>query len=517
MLNRSVSKTDAPALYAEVKNCNTRYDYVGATEILKRINKLEPTNDKILVELGAAYAKAYDFEQAHKYFNEGIRISQQKAEAITAVAHHWLEVRNFEVAKQYFEMLLKEQKIPLVTFVRLTEILIRMRRLDDAMYMTQWGLEIYKTHEAIWLVRAKVHRQRKEFTEAEKLLRTLSAKPDHDGQVRAAAWYELGALYDQQARYQEAMSCFVEAKKLMNQSSSAPASLKILRNKQKNMREMCENVTPALIERWRKQGKSELQPARRLALLGGHARSGTTLLEYVLEAHPDVIATEETMIYHNVAYYPIGKSVTPNSSFLSIIDWMSPRIARQIRADYFRGTESYLGEPIGDRLLLDKNPANTFDIPSLARIFPEMKFVIALRDPRDVCISCFTQPVPIIPDTSSWLSLEGTINHYTYIMGIWLEWRKVIGDLGLEVRYEDMVENLEPVARKSLDFLGLPWNEKVLRFNEHASSKIVKSPTYAEVTKPIFKTAVGRWQNYRLYFEPYLKTLEPFLKAFGYE
>ncbi len=515
MLNRSVSKTDAPALFAEAKNCTLRYDFHGAAEILERVRKLEPTNDKVLVELGSAYAKSYDFESAHKYFEEAIRISNMKAEAINGVGHAWLEVRNFEVAKTYFDRLLKEQKIPLIAFIRLTELYIRMRKLDEAMHLTQWGLEIYRSHEAIWLARGKVHRQRKEFKEAERLLRNITVKPDCDPQVRAAAWYELGALYDQQAQYHEAMSCFVEAKKIMNQT--AAACLKILRHKQKNMRDMSEMVNEAMVQRWRKSAETELQPSRRLALLGGHARSGTTLLEYIVEAHPNVIAAEETMIFHNVAYYPIGRAISANSSFKSAIEWMSPRILRQIRTDYFRGMESYLGQPIGDRLLLDKNPANTFDIPSLVRIFPEMKFLIALRDPRDVCISCFTQPVPIIPDTSSWLSLEGTIQHFTYIMGIWTAWKKAIGDHAIEVRYEDMVENLEPVARRTLDFLGLPWNDRVLKFNEHASTKIVKSPTFAEVTKPIFKTAVGRWQNYRSYFEPHLAKLEPFIKEFGYE
>ncbi|MDB6024108.1 MAG: Sulfotransferase, partial [Verrucomicrobiales bacterium] len=484
MLNRSVSKTDAPALFAEAKNCTLRYDYQGAAEILMRVRKLEPTNDKVLVELGSAYAKAYDFASAHRYFEEGIRISQTKAEAIIAVGHHWLEVRNFEVAKGYFDKLLQERQIPLGAFVRLIELLIRTRRLDDAMHMTQWALEIYKNNDVVWLARGRVHRQLKQYLEAEKLLRTISRKTENDTQVRAGAFYELGALFDEQGRYQEAMSCFVEAKTLM--SLTAGPTLKILRSKQKSMRDMCEGVTEAMVQRWRKTGETDLQPPRKLALLGGHARSGTTLLEYIVDAHPEVVSAEETMVYHNVAYYPIGKGISPNTSFLSAIDWMSPRTLREIRANYFRGIESYLGEAIGDRLLMDKNPANTFDIPSLARVFPEMKFLIALRDPRDVCLSCFTQPVPIIPDTASWLTLEGTINHFTHIMGIWLAWRKVLGDAALEVRYEDVVDNLEPTARRTLDFLDLPWNERVLKFNEHASTKIVKSPTYAEVTKPIF-------------------------------
>jgi hypothetical protein len=86
----------------------------------------------------------------------------------------------------------------------------------------------------------------------------------------------------------------------------------------------------------------------------------------------------------------------------------------------------------------------------------------------------------------------------------------------IEVRYEDLVDDLESVSRRVLEFLGLSWDARVLRFNEHARKKLVRSPTYAQVAQPISKGAVGRWRNYQKYLEPCLETLEPFVKAFGY-
>lgn len=87
----------------------------------------------------------------------------------------------------------------------------------------------------------------------------------------------------------------------------------------------------------------------------------------------------------------------------------------------------------------------------------------------------------------------------------------------LEVRYEDLVDDLESVARRILNFLEVPWNDRVLEFQKHTQNKLVHSPTYAEVRKPVSKRAVGRWRNYQKYLEPYLPALEPFVKAFGYE
>ena len=100
---------------------------------------------------------------------------------------------------------------------------------------------------------------------------------------------------------------------------------------------------------------------------------------------------------------------------------------------------------------------------------------------------------------------------------MWTTLKPMLKNPWFEVRYEDMVEDLEPVARRTLDFLGASWDPDVLKFHEHARQKTVRSPTYADVAKPVFKTAVGRWRSYQKYLEPHLAKLERFVKAFGYE
>lgn len=502
-------------LFAESRNCINRYDFQGATEMLKRAHKLDPTNDKILVDLGSACAKAYDFAAAQRWFDEAVRVSTTPLAVFTAVGHAWLEVRNYEAALKAFEAILQHKQVPLITFVRLSELYTRMRRLDDAAQITERAMRYYGPEDGAVLARGAFLRHMREYEQAEKALRMLVGKANADPSVRAFAWYEMAAILDQTGNYDQAMAALLEAKALMRRG--AAQSLAILQRKQAHLKEMAAGADEKAVQRWRKSGSTELQPAHRLALLCGHARSGTTLLEYVIDAHPGAVSAEESMVFHNTAYFPLGKVVSQNATFVSSLDWLPARVMRQIRADYFRGIESLLGQPIGERLLLDKNPANTFDVPSIARIFPENRFVAALRDPRDVCLSCFMQPVGILPDTGAWLSLEETIRHYTLIMGLWAAWRPCLGELAIEVRYEDLVANLEPAARRVLDFLGLPWDDRVLRFNEHASTKIVRSPTFAEVTKPLYRDSVGRWKKYQKHFEPHLPKLAPLLRAFGYE
>ena len=185
----------------------------------------------------------------------------------------------------------------------------------------------------------------------------------------------------------------------------------------------------------------------------------------------------------------------------------TPGQLQQARRDYFRAMELSLGQPIGGRLLIDKNPSYTFLIPAFVRIFPESKFLIALRDPRDVVLSCFMQNIPLNQVGAAYLSLESTTEEYTELMGAWQTIAPRLRNPYLEVRYEDMVEDLESVARKTLDFLGVPWDARVLGFDEHARQKMVRSPTYADVTQPVYKRAMGRWRNYQKYLEPHLEII----------
>ena len=126
------------------------------------------------------------------------------------------------------------------------------------------------------------------------------------------------------------------------------------------------------------------------------------------------------------------------------------------------------------------------------------------------------QALPLTPISSAYLTIEGTVNQYVNVLGFWLEMLPRMGNQWMHVRYEEMIEDLPSVARSTLEFLGVGYEEQVLKFYEHARTKRVTSPSHADVQKPLYKTARGRWRNYQKYLEPYMGALEPFLKTFNY-
>jgi hypothetical protein len=165
---------------------------------------------------------------------------------------------------------------------------------------------------------------------------------------------------------------------------------------------------------------------------------------------------------------------------------------------------------------LDKNPSLSYLLPVITRVFPEIKVLFAVRDPRDVVLSCFMQRMPINAISSNYLSFEAASTKYADVMHYWLTIRPMLDCSWQEFKYEDTVADLAQQARRTLEFLGLPWQEGVVDFHTHAQNKRVRSPTAQDVTQPIYSHAVGRWQHYAKYMEPVLGTLEPYVKAFGY-
>ena len=165
---------------------------------------------------------------------------------------------------------------------------------------------------------------------------------------------------------------------------------------------------------------------------------------------------------------------------------------------------------------IDKNPSIVMLIPGMLRLFPECKLLIAMRDPRDVVVSCFMRYLPLNTVSVHFLTLEDAARRNRRDMQAWFRLREMIGSPWLEIRYEDTVKNLQQEARRALEFLDVPWSPQVMKYREQLQQRQVNSPTYEDVAKPVYKSAVGRWKNYERHLGPALSVLEPLLRQLDY-
>jgi len=501
-------------LYRQAEEAWEQQDYQKSISLIEEAARKEPFNPALLLDLARACGKRYDFSAAERYIQKAVQISKDRAHTLSEAGQICLQFDNIEMAIGCLQRASQKKGVSTNALMTLADLYTRDKRLDEAAELVARAARLDRKDPLVLLEDAVIRRLRGNIPGAEALLRQLLANGTTAALVRVRALYELAGILDNYGKYDDAMAALLEAKAIMRPHAGPYAAT--LQHMQSRAKEMEQTVTAAVMDRWRAEA-DKLQPPRRLALLCGHPRSGTTLLEQVLDAHSDMTSAEETKIMHDDAYLPLIRDFPEGTSVLQALDSVPPSLISHARENYFRCMELFLRRPIGSRLLVDKNPALNLMIPMVVRVFPETKFLVALRDPRDVIVSCFMQALPLTPISSAYLSVEGTVNQYANVLGFWLEMFPRMGDRWMYVRYEEMVDDLPAVARSVLGFLGVGFEDNVLKFYEHARAKRVKSPSHDDVRKPLYRTAVGRWRNYQKFLEPYLPGVERFLNAFNYQ
>lgn len=248
----------------------------------------------------------------------------------------------------------------------------------------------------------------------------------------------------------------------------------------------------------------------------GFPRSGTTLMENVLGAHPGFATTGERSPLDRVfneSEDRIGRAIALPDDLATL----TPDEIEVLQQKFFEIGEEVVGGRLESRILLDKMPLNITELGVANWLFPHSRAIVALRDPRDVVLSCYMQNFSLNRAMQQFLTLEGAARFYAQVMALWLQLRELLTMPWHEYRYEDLVADFDGTVAGVLDFLGVPWDESVQQFADHAKTTQISTPSYEAVAQPIHSRAAGRWRNYERELAPILPILEPFVKEFGYE
>ena len=213
----------------------------------------------------------------------------------------------------YLERASEKKGVSIDALISLADIYLLDNRIDEAAEMVERAARIDRKDPRVMLKEAVLKQQRGQINEAESQFRDLLANSAADVLTRARAAYALAGILDGAGRYDEAMTALLEAKAIQRAQAAALAAP--LQQMQKLNQEMAQCITTAILDRWRAEGQASA--SRRIALLAGHPRSGTTLLEQVLDAHSDVISLEETTLIHDEIYRPMGRDFPAGSRHFS--------------------------------------------------------------------------------------------------------------------------------------------------------------------------------------------------------
>lgn len=244
----------------------------------------------------------------------------------------------------------------------------------------------------------------------------------------------------------------------------------------------------------------------------GFPRSGTTLLEQMLDAHPRLQSMDERPFFNQLArrLEDVGVEVPGDLGKL-----------RQRDCDELR--KGYLLLACGkvqrnwDTRLVDKNPLNMLWLPMIRRMYPDARFIFVLRHPCDVIMSCYLQNFRAAPLVVACQSLTSLARAYAAAMDQWWYHVELIRPELLVLRYEDLVSDAPGQTSRIAAFLGLGSAGPMLEYAARAREKgFIATPSYSQVIEPVNTRSVGHWERYREHFESLLPILRPTLDRWGY-
>lgn len=291
-------------------------------------------------------------------------------------------------------------------------------------------------------------------------------------------------------------------------------------------------VTAQWFAGWSAMDTSQRTPA----FLVGFPRSGTTLMEQGLDAHPDVIGLEERPTL-SAAFEAFQRQVQKQSATLqdrvqsavTLSDKLAIVFAAMasldmpavdsLRNHYWQAVNAFV-ELSDNALLLDKMPLNILHIPFILRLFPAARFIVALRDPADCVFSGFMQHFESNPAMQRLASLDSGAAFYAETMALFQQYRQVF-ELESQlhfVHYERLIDDWQGVMTGIFQFLDLDWHDAVSDFQRHAMARgNLATPSYQDVVRPLTRRAAGRWRKYEHLIGDTFAPLAPYRKLWGYD
>jgi tetratricopeptide (TPR) repeat protein len=388
--------------------------------------------------------------------------------------------------------------------------LSRINRPQEALGPAQKACELLPQDPGCQTNLALIESRTGSAEQALSRLQAVAAGASDPEQISRAR-LETGLIRDKRGQYDLAFEAFSDAADIARQLPSVRAvpANRIFDSLARNR----AGFDSELLRRWRLEDFADDLP--RPVFLFGFLRSGTTLLERALDAHPAVVTSDEEQFMAEVAQQLANMTGIQDDPARALRAVGLPQ-ARELRRFYWqRVTEEY-GDAVKTVCFVDKVALNTVEAGLISSLFPEAKILFALRDPRDVVLSCYMQPFTATTATVNLLSWDGICRQYAGVMSYWLHLRPLMQPLYLQIRYEDTVSEFEPTLRRVFQFLQVDWNPAVHCFHENAKGRYISTPSFDAVSRPLYGSAVARWRHYAHHFESVLPTLQPFITEFGY-
>lgn len=482
--------------------------------------KAEPGNLFLRDHLASLLVDMAEPEKSVEVWRDLVLISGNNPVAELWLAKQLMRTRHVPEAMEILDRMVAARPDDVVATLECAVLNERLGNIDRAKSLIQEVLNRHPEHPEANTAMGRLLTNTGDLQEARKRLEFAVNLPKgkNTGRSYAVLAQALDKLKEHDAAFEAAsIAQKTQFDALLSQDKNLPMQEKMIL--------MAQELTREQIEQW-----PGLPPGPSLppgvpappVFVVGFPRSGTTLIEQMLSAHPNLTVSDELPNLQAVRQ-KIYADIRKTGRYPTDLGEFTPKQVGMARRWYFERaykTVPEAGGPLGNppgprKRIVDKQPLNTIEMCFARLIFPDSPMIYVQRDPRDTVVSVFmqgfTQAVPHL------FSLEGTARLYHLFAQTWRHYEKVLGARTMRLKYEDLVEDAEREARRMIEFIGEPWSDSVMNYYAPEHRRLITTPSYADVAKPVYRRAMGRWRKYEKQLQPVLPVLEEWVAEAGYE
>jgi len=429
-----------------------------------------------------------DYVAAMNYAISGVELDPGGLALLSKAAASASRSGFADVADDYARRLVDAAPNDAASHLQLADTMERVNRGEEALEQAEIARSI--DLNCPWVVLAgKAHLKLKNPDEAERLLREGLANERYSDEVRVEAGFSLAKLFDRLGRYDEAWETAEESHRVGRKPFEAKKRLKVVND-------IMKEFSARNLKLWRREGFE----FDRAVFVLGMPRSGTSLMEQILQMHPDVGAVGELAVTW-VMMYRLQRELNSYLPYPKCLIDLLPQNIQNMQTLY---TDAIDVAARGKRRVVNK-VLNTYEtLGMLSVLLPGLRAIHIKRHPLDNLVSCHT--TNLLASGHSYTSkLEDLALMYRTRQQLARHWQDVLDMEIHEVSYEKLTEDQEGESRRLIDYLGLDWDDRVLDF--HKSKRVPATISYDQVGQKMYTTSVARWKNYEKHLGPLIDAL----------
>lgn len=475
-------------------------DYPRARKLLDQCLEYTQTFADAYQVLGECLIREYKFEEGISASERALSLAPSNSRVLTSLANAYAFAGDFEKSLRYRERALRASPKDPVAINNLASSYIDAGRTEEAGKLIRKAIRLAPDDPKASAAYINFGRFKKWSREDEADIRLLEEKLEESLPLenRVKIHFALAKIYDD---CKDSNKAFYHAQ-LANRLSNVEFPIEEAKSLHKSIRKTGDRRFCG--------GGEDYKSTRTRApiFVIGFPRSGSTLLEQILDTAEEVVSVGESGALTDVIR-SLDLPWDEKRYGANLVERVSARDPSELRDGYYERVARYApGAEIAENSrYLDKTLGDYMYLGLIARIFPDAKVIHTLRNPLDTCLSCYF--IDFRKGVRWSYDLRNLGRYYAYYRELMDYWGETLPDNFLTVRYEEMVADPESQSRRIFEYCDLDWSPKCLEY--YKLSKSVNTASSVQVREPVYQRAVQRWHKYASYLQPLAKELRRYL------